>query len=71
MLLEFNERWVGRRSNVVISLMKRLAFDIISSLLFSFECGTIRNALACDFPQRPFLPHSDLGAREGDEEERV
>ncbi|TVU38840.1 hypothetical protein EJB05_12232, partial [Eragrostis curvula] len=40
----------GRRRTVtVMPLMKRLTFDIISSLLFGLEEGVVRDALAGDF----------------------
>jgi cytochrome P450 len=44
-----DERWAGRRAVTVMPLMKRLTFDIISSLLFGLERGAVRDALAGDF----------------------
>jgi cytochrome P450 len=41
--------WAGRRTVTVMPLMKRLTFDIISSLLFGLERGAARDALAADF----------------------
>ncbi|XP_004957873.2 cytochrome P450 716B1 [Setaria italica] len=41
--------WAGRGAVTVLPLMKRLTFDIISSLLFGLERGAARDALAADF----------------------
>ncbi|XP_039852124.1 taxadiene 5-alpha hydroxylase-like [Panicum virgatum] len=44
-----DESWAGRATVTVLPLMKRLTFDIISSLLFGLERGSVRDALAADF----------------------
>ncbi|GJN32489.1 hypothetical protein PR202_gb21003 [Eleusine coracana subsp. coracana] len=44
-----DERWEGRSTVTVMPLMKRLTFDIITSLLFGLERGPVRDALAGDF----------------------
>ncbi|CAM0870158.1 unnamed protein product [Alopecurus aequalis] len=44
------EKWYGRTTVTVMPLMKRLTFDIISSLLFGLDAGDMRDALAEDFP---------------------
>ncbi|GJN32492.1 hypothetical protein PR202_gb21006 [Eleusine coracana subsp. coracana] len=44
-----DERWEGRSTVTVMPLMKRLTFDIITSLLFGLERGAVRDALAGDF----------------------
>lgn len=44
-----DERWAGRRAVTVLPLMKRLTFDIISSLLFGLGRGAVRDALVGDF----------------------
>jgi cytochrome P450 len=43
------DSWAGRRAVTVMPLMKRLTFDIISSLLFGLERGAVRDSLAEDF----------------------
>ncbi|XP_062189994.1 taxadiene 5-alpha hydroxylase-like [Phragmites australis] len=43
------ESWAGRKNVTVMPLMKRLTFDIISSLLFGLERGALRDTLAGDF----------------------
>ncbi|GJN11600.1 hypothetical protein PR202_ga29801 [Eleusine coracana subsp. coracana] len=44
-----DENWTGRTTVIVLPLMKRLTFDIITSLLFGLERGPVRDALAGDF----------------------
>ncbi|CAL5086409.1 unnamed protein product [Urochloa decumbens] len=44
-----DECWSGRDTVTVMPLMKRLTFDIISSLLFGLGRGPVRDALAGDF----------------------
>jgi cytochrome P450 len=44
-----DESWAGRATVMVMPLMKRLTFDIISLLLFGLERGAVRDALAGDF----------------------
>ncbi|CAN6211797.1 unnamed protein product [Urochloa humidicola] len=44
-----DECWAGRGAVTVMPLMKRLTFDIISSLLFGLGRGAVRDALAGDF----------------------
>ncbi|CAM0878680.1 unnamed protein product [Alopecurus aequalis] len=43
------EKWRGRTTVTVQPLMKRLTFNVISSLLFGLEAGETRDALAEDF----------------------
>ncbi|CAN6199207.1 unnamed protein product [Urochloa humidicola] len=44
-----DECWAGQRTVTVMPLMKKLTFDIISSLLFGLGRGAVRDALAGDF----------------------
>ncbi|CAM0870157.1 unnamed protein product [Alopecurus aequalis] len=44
------EKWYGRTTVTVMPLMKRLTFNIITSLLLGLEAGDMLDALAKDFP---------------------
>ncbi|KAF0905353.1 hypothetical protein E2562_003940 [Oryza meyeriana var. granulata] len=41
--------WVGHKTVTVLPLAKRLMFDIICSVIFGQEAGSVREALATDF----------------------
>ncbi|EAZ04081.1 hypothetical protein OsI_26218 [Oryza sativa Indica Group] len=42
--------WVGHKTVKVLPLAKRLTLDIICSVIFGQEAGSVREALATDFP---------------------
>nr|UHB15525.1 cytochrome P450 [Paris polyphylla] len=46
-----NMNWIGRQTVTVLPLMKRLTFDIISSLIFGLEKGPIRERLGSHFQE--------------------